>query len=695
MKKKIFSVLLAVVMLFSAVQIAVFATDAEELPLILVAGYSSSKIFLFDDEGNIQEKIWSLNASDIINEIMRKLPGLGIGGIEYAAKKNTKALEKAIGETIKAVFEKMVRNPDGTPKYNTGAWPKKPEESNMEYIYANIENDYVKGALHEKRYTPIVSERLGAENVFQFSVDWRQEAVLCALDLAKYIKAVKEYTGARKVNIFSESHGGQTTGTYLSLCSIVDKGGKAAEDLAELLGLEYGELKNYFDLNDVNNVVMDSPAIGGVQMAYDLVGGNLHVDSTTILEFVESGNNFIVAITGGNEYVTEAEFEWLIAFLTLDNINELLGRVVQNYLLEVVFSLGSFWDLIPYEYYDEVKAMYLTTDELKEAYAPMIEKTDYEHYVVMANYNENLTYARSKGVDANIIVGTDIPTVTGSTVNGDGLIAANTASGAKLSGYGYRFADGYKTDYSDDGITCLDPTHDHVSPKMHIDAAYSYLPENTWFIEGQYHAQYAYDEYALELVNYLLFSDDVADIYSNEDYPQFETTYNAKYAIHAEFDNSIHGTLTKGDTALVVKNVSANSNVKLVSIKVEGMDIDFGNVNGKKIKLGESIVLPFTGEVPDADMKNVTVTFYYLEDNALFSLNSRTFNYTVKGGAPIAFDRDNPLVKASVKPIYISEKDVKNGLSNFDFVTRIKAMVLSVVRVFTMLRNLIQNLTNK
>ena len=367
--------------------------------------------------------------------------------------------------------------------------------------------------------------------------------------------------------------------------------------------------------------------------------------------------------------------------------------MIQNTeIITIMLSFGSMWDFIPLDKYEEIKELKLNTDELREAYGPMIAKSDYEHYTVMADMRENLTYARANGVNVNLIVGTDLTTVSGSKVNGDSLVATVDSSGAKVAPYGKRFSDGYHTDYSDKAVICTDPTHNHVSPKMNIDAAYGYLPENTWFLEGQYHAMYVTDKHCEQLVLSLLFADGMIDIYSNPGFPQFDVTHNAKWGVYATFNNDDYGTLTKKDTALVVTNLSGKSNIELVAVKVEGADFSFQDVYGKKLKLGESVTLPLQGEIPDADMKHLKLTVCFLEDNSIFSMNVRTLHFTVKGGKQIAFDQNQPLCDSAEKPVFLSVKDIGNGVKNFDLKMIYKARILSMVAAFKAVFRLIRSI---
>ena len=681
MKKRLCSLLLVCVMLFCALPLAALAEGT--VPVIVIGGYSSPQIYLFDDEGNIQEKVWGLSLQKVLDVIRKDIPDLTAANFNAMMKRDPKYLADQLSKGILEIAQYMKRSPDGTPLFNTGTWPKSAEESNMAYINEHREeNPFLDTAVREKRFTPVLCERIGDRNVYSFSVDWRQNAIECARDLGTFIVDVRRHAGAPKVNIICESHGGETTLTYLSLCSIVKKGGEDKAKLGELLGLDDAKLGELFNLSYLGNVCADSPAMG-VQLAYDLVTGQTHFDMPRLIEYLQYANNPLQKMTGGDQYTWESDWEYLVNSLTLDNLNKLVNRLIQNTeIIQIMLSFGSMWDFIPLDYYEEVKALKLNTPELLEAYAPMIAKSDYEHYTVFAKLRENLTFARDSGVNVNLIIGTDLTTVSGSRVNGDSLVAVNDASGARTAGYGKRFADGYRTDYSEAGVICRNPAHDHVSPAMNLDAAYGYLPENTFYLEGQYHAMYMTDKHCEQLVLFLLLAEGPVDIYTDPRYPQFDVTHNAKGGVYAAFDNDPYGTLTKNDTALVVTNLSAKSNLELVAIKAEGADVSFRDVYGKKIPLGESVALPLEGEIPDADRQHFTLTVYFLEDNSIFSMNARTLHFTVKGGKAISFDKDNPLTDAAEKPVFLTARDVLKGIRNFDYLTILKARALSLVAFF-------------
>ena len=88
MKKRILSFILAAVMIITALPFAASAAE-EKYPVIIDSGYMTSQIFLFDDDGNIEKRIWYLEIlPDIAKELIRQIPGVTEGAIEYLKTKD-------------------------------------------------------------------------------------------------------------------------------------------------------------------------------------------------------------------------------------------------------------------------------------------------------------------------------------------------------------------------------------------------------------------------------------------------------------------------------------------------------------------------------------------------------------------------------------------------------------------------------
>jgi hypothetical protein len=68
---------------------------------------------------------------------------------------------------------------------------------------------------------------------------------------------------------------------------------------------------------------------------------------------------------------------------------------------------------------------------------------------------------------------------------------------------------------------CSDPTHNHISPDGVVDASAGLLPDTTFYFDGQNHEQTARNDIIISLATRLLATDDITDVYSTPDYPQF------------------------------------------------------------------------------------------------------------------------------------------------------------------------------
>ena len=76
MKKRLCCLLLVCVMLFCLLPLSALAEGT--IPVIVIGGYSSPQIYLFDDEGNIQEKVWGLSLTKALDVFKKDLPELTV-----------------------------------------------------------------------------------------------------------------------------------------------------------------------------------------------------------------------------------------------------------------------------------------------------------------------------------------------------------------------------------------------------------------------------------------------------------------------------------------------------------------------------------------------------------------------------------------------------------------------------------------
>lgn len=598
--KKIIAVLLSVLMCVNLMVIAGAAVSEEEkeiYPLVVVPGYSSSNMYKYNENGE-KEHVWGVDVNEILERVVARAVSLGID-IGALAQGDAKMLADDIGEEFCGLYGDMAYDENGKPVEQLYRYHKDAADTSTAWLNENEEGRHV----HEVTIIPYVSEYLGdkaEEWTFNFATDFRQNTVDCAKDLDVYIEDVLEYTGAEKVNIFAISHGGQTSATYLSL---------------------------YGDKQRVNNAVLTVPAIGGALLAYDILSDQIKFDEETLLQFIQSG------------MMLDEDIDWLMKSHALGFLDDFCHHLAP-YLMEVLGKWGSIWDFIPAEHYDEIRE----TIDMPESFlnSEVVAKSDRFHNEILPNMSELLHAAEAEGADIYIISGYGAPSVVGSQVESDAIISLNASSGATCAPFGKRFADGYQTL----GTNCSDPTHNHLSPKMNIDATTAYLPETTWMVDGLFHGMTLSDEYSKTLMKSLLESEESVTVHTYAEYPQFHEATNISESVYAEFDSSVPGYLDSSDTKLIIRNLSEEKSMQIASVAVAGTDISFNPTDYllKEIAPKGTLEIPFTGNVPEESLTVAEIKISYVLINSVTPVNEKAFYFTHLNGEAPLYDPANPYV---------------------------------------------------
>lgn len=618
--KKIISVILSLILLICPLCISSNAQD-EKYPIIIVPGYSTSCLYK-DGENGEKDRVWNIVIEDIIEKIIVNAGELGID-LAYLAKGDAKKLADTVGKAFIELYGDMAYDEDGKSVAELKTYHSSAAEVNTKYLNENEDGQYI----HEFEIMPYVTQNLGEkadEWTFNFNTDFRQNVLFCALDLAKLVKDVKDYTKSDKVNILAVSHGGQVSATYLSFCAIASKGGAEANELASFLGMTVDELKELFNSNDIHNALLTVPAIGGAVLAYDVMTNQVKLDEETLMFFISNGMMF------------ETDIDWLLKAEQLGFLDDFICYL-QPYLMQVLGCWGSMWDFVPLNQYEEVKTVAATDRFLK---SDVIKVSDYFHSEIMANMTENLQYVENHGTNVYILAGTGAPGVTGSKINSDAIISVNASTGATVAPYTQRFSNGYETLKTE----CDNKTHSHLSPKMDIDVSTCYLPDETWFVEGLFHGMTIKDKYTSELMRTLVESESKADVYTFKDFPQFRYSTNTCHTVDAYFNSSVPGYLDKNDTSLVISNLSNKSKLIILDITSDSdaISFDIRDYFGKAIEPQTEITVEFNGEVPPVSLETVTVKVSYMLVGSVTPVNTRAFTYTVMNGEKSQYDTQNP-----------------------------------------------------
>ncbi|MDR1464993.1 MAG: hypothetical protein LBJ11_06825 [Oscillospiraceae bacterium] len=494
---------------------------AEPNPVILLPGYSGPQLFLEHEDG-ARKQVWNIpingdTTQTLLEGLINILPKL----IVDAGGSEDEVIRRA-GEIYGKLFAVLEMNEDGTSRYPIVPYPTRVRDARWDVMLERKEE-----RLNNNR--PITNSFLDyvpAEKIYIFSSDWRKGQRENAASLDAFIQQVKADSGCDKVNLFGISYGGQLAAAYFTY---------------------------YGDKGDVDRAVLHSPATRGSELVYDLLNNeDLTFDLVSMTDFTQV---FIQR---------EGSLEWALKGVTLKQINDIAVHVIRTYLEPLALRFGSFWDLMPPEHYEETKRQYLDPARNRR----IIEESDAIHYEVMPHIGETLARMQRQGVKIALLCGSGLPLAGGNPVNSDYIINVSSSTGA----YAVPLGEALPVDYTCEAPICQNPAHRHLSPAGDVDAACAYLPEHTWFYQGQYHGQGEWDPYARALYCQWLFTDQIQDVHSNPDFPQFRESCNPSDGVSARFSESVSGYLSPEDDTLLIENLSAHD-ISIASVTASGLDL--------------------------------------------------------------------------------------------------------------------------
>ena len=531
-------------------------------PVIILQGYSGPQLFLdMGTEG--EQQVWGPqfkgeNARSLLDVAFSVLPKL----IMDAGGNSDKVIE-GLGEVM-LVMEKLTMNDDGASKYNVDAKPHGAYDSRWDRM---VERGQEK-LNNQRPITQSLTGYIPADHIYVFASDWRLSHIQTVDALHAFIREVKAQSGHDKVSLFGVSYGGQLAAAYFT----------------------------YYGGADIDRAVLHSPAIRGSQLVVDLMENEpFEFDLVSALD--------LAAVF----LQRELSIAQRVPDVSMEQLNDILVRILRAHLQPLVMRFGSLWDLVPMEEYDRMKAKYL--DPVKNA--ALIERADKIHYDMMPNIGETLRDMQKEGVKIAIISGYGVPLASKNQINADFIIDVGSITGAATRRL--------------DSSELFDVTQEHVSPDGSIDAAGAYLPTHTWFFHKQYHAMAAWDAYASELYCKWLFTDEIQDVYTSPEYPQFRESCNPSDGLEARFSESVSGYLTAEDDTLLLRNLS-KYDISLVSLQAEGLRFEVPMVGRIVVAPGETARLRYDTRLPNT-RRRFTLTAEYLRESAVQSKETRTFDF--------------------------------------------------------------------
>ena len=186
--KKFLAVLLSVIMVLSVFTLCVSAVKENEewkkYPLILVPGYTATNLYKLDENGNKVE-VWG----DVLGKITGEMDTAGV--VEQLLKSikedDSSYFSKKIGEGFNRMFADLACKKVCTSVTPLYPYVDKAEDNNFAALRAN----YPDGKYQpEPVFAEKFAEKIGYENVYAFSSDFRMGAIELS-DMDKVMPVVK------------------------------------------------------------------------------------------------------------------------------------------------------------------------------------------------------------------------------------------------------------------------------------------------------------------------------------------------------------------------------------------------------------------------------------------------------------------------------------------------------------------------
>ncbi len=483
--KKLISIILVITLAFSSVALIASAEEVKTecggncdiCPAIVVPGIGQSNVWALDENGDYLldadgDRISCFPAVFDVTSIVMKV--LAPALLTLVMQKDI-GLSSALCDVVRDAFAVNACDEKGK---NTG---------NIEvekYLYSVAEcSEYEKDQIYDNVPLQDYAEQVGEDHLYYFAYNSFGNNSDIVDELYDYIQMVKKETGHDKVNIVP-----------------ISMGGSVANGLFEY----YPEVKD-----DIAKVVYIVPALNGSTIVGDLYTKNFTFFDTEFLY-----NGFLETLMDEEE----GRMIEVIARILPDEVLESALQSVAGCLVdEVAANITMLWGLCPKEYYPEASAALL-------ADKPEIKKQTDKFYQAQLNSDKNIQALVDNGVEVFNIVDYNVPLYqignSWNNDNADGVIhLSSTSMGAKSALYGETLGADYKQ--ANTSKNCSDPTHNHVDEDKIVDASTGLLPDTTFYFKGQNHEQTARNDIIISLATRILATDDIKDVYSTPDYPQF------------------------------------------------------------------------------------------------------------------------------------------------------------------------------
>ena len=460
--------------------------DCEFYPTIIVPGLGQSSVIVTDDNGNPLldkdgKKISAFPAWIQTDKIVAKavMPALASLALQRDA-----GLSDAFADIIDLVFGINACDLNAQVVTNTAT-------EKFPYPYSKY-SEYEVGIVNMHIPFEKYPTELPRDHLYYFTYNSFGNHIGLTDELYEYIQMVKEQTGHDKVNLVPLSQGATIFSAMLEYHPEV--------------------------MDQIHKVLLVVPAIGGSIIIGDVFNGRINFLDKDYLY-----NGFSEELRLLDEY-TARLIEILARILPDEVLMATLEKGVKHLVENTMIRSTSMWALCPPEDYPSAAEKYLSTPEMANIKA----QTD-KYYQAQLHAHDNIRKLVDKGAQVFDIAEYNFPVINvgenWNKMNGDFIIHLNSTS---LGSYSANCGETLPEGYQQKNTNCSDPSHNHISPGNVVDASAGLLPDTTFYFDTMRHDQTQHNDVILKLAMRLIADDEIKDVYSSPDFPQFLSGRNVE-----------------------------------------------------------------------------------------------------------------------------------------------------------------------
>ena len=467
--KKIISVLLAILMIFTCAMPAFASKGVEHLPIILLVG-DGTQIYMPDENAeNGERNVWDdlfdsvSGEGKIVESVANILLPFLTEGLLFDKWDN---YYDAFYEEIAPLFDPLRMDENGNPRYNTGLG-KEDTKDNATSCKQNPAN--WQGGTYDT-------------NDYVFRYDWRRDPIEVADELDLYISEVMRATGKAKVNLAGNCLGGSYVLAYLA---------------------------KYGTNGHIKNVFFNATVGNGTDLLTDAYCGDIVLNDAALERFLyqnaEKDGESLAGLLKTTPFINElvlTSYDLLAQThvieslgLTFDSLYQRIYEgLVPKLAIAIFATMPGYWSVVLPERYEEARNFVFGKegDEMYDQYKGLVAKLDNYYETVSSKKVEIIEKCQAAGVHfgASAKYGYQMyPFVKSQGELGDQLVDLEHAS------FGATVAPNVYSTLSDAHIQAAikGGTDKYISADNMVDASTSLFKDSLWIFKNVSHSNTSFD----------------------------------------------------------------------------------------------------------------------------------------------------------------------------------------------------------